>query len=116
MVDEYLTANTPRPIYTEDLCDVLNVSPARLAEALRASWRHPHHFLKLRLMAMVRAALSRRDAAPVTLVRSVALDPGFWHHGQVARDYRAMYGESPCETLAHVRGVQPAAESVIVAR
>jgi hypothetical protein len=60
MVDEYLMANTPRPIYTEDLCDVLNVSPARLAEALRASWRHPHRFLKLRLMAMVRAALCRR--------------------------------------------------------
>jgi AraC-like DNA-binding protein len=38
MVDEYLMANTSRPIYTEDLCDVLNVSTARLAEALRASF------------------------------------------------------------------------------
>lgn len=112
MVDEYLMANISRPIYTEDLCEVLNISPARLAEAFRASFGvTPHRFLKLRRIAMVRAVLSRRDGAPVTLVRNVALEHGFWHLGQFARDYRMMYGEPPSETLARAWGLQPAAQT-----
>jgi AraC family ethanolamine operon transcriptional activator len=92
-----------RPIYTEELCNVLAVSASSLAEAFRAVFDvSPHRFLKLRRMSMVRAAL-RSDEGPVPLVKSVALAHGFWHLGQFAHDYGATFGEMPSETLARAR-------------
>jgi AraC-like DNA-binding protein len=108
MADAYLRANPMRPIYTDDLCGALGASPTRLAQAFSATFGiSVHRFLKLRRLAMVRAALrSREGAAP--LVKAVALSHGFWHLGQFAHDYRAMYGEAPSETLARARGLTPA--------
>jgi AraC family transcriptional regulator, ethanolamine operon transcriptional activator len=34
-----------------------------------------------------------------TRIIGVATDWGFWHMGHFARDYRAMFGESPSRTL-----------------
>jgi AraC-like DNA-binding protein len=102
--DAYLRAHAHRAIYTEELCTQLGVSPASLAEAFRqVMGTTPHRFLKLRRMAMVRAALRSAEGTP-PLVKSVALDHGFWHLGQFALDYRAMYGETPSATLARARG------------
>jgi AraC-like DNA-binding protein len=101
--DEYLRAHMGRPIYTEELCDVLATSSSSLADAFRAVFAvTPHRFLKLRRMSMARAAL-RPYEGPMPLVKSVALAHGFWHHGQFARDYRATFGETPSETLARGR-------------
>jgi AraC family transcriptional regulator, ethanolamine operon transcriptional activator len=102
--DEYLRTHMDRPIYTEELCDVLAVSASSLADAFRAVFMiSPHRFLKLRRMSLVRAALQSRDG-PVPLVKSVALGHGFWHLGQFAHDYRETYGEAPSETLERARG------------
>jgi AraC family transcriptional regulator, ethanolamine operon transcriptional activator len=102
--DEYLRAHMDRPIYTEELCDVLAVSASSLAEAFRAVFViSPHRFLKLRRLSMVRAAL-RSEERPSPLVKSVALSHGFWHLGQFAHDYRETFGETPSETLARARG------------
>ena len=38
-------------------------------------------------------------ASPDTLVADLANQQGFWHMGQLAADYRAMFGELPSETL-----------------
>jgi AraC family ethanolamine operon transcriptional activator len=38
-------------------------------------------------------------AAPESRVADIAIRWGFWHMGQFARDYRAMFGELPSETL-----------------
>ena len=98
--DEYLRAHLARPIYTEELCSALGISPATLAAAFGATFGiSPHRFLKLRRLAMVRNLLRSREG-PAPLVKSVALAHGFWHLGQFAIDYRAMYGEMPSETLA----------------
>jgi AraC family ethanolamine operon transcriptional activator len=106
----HLDANLDRPIYTEDLCRALAVSPAVLAEAFQVTLgTSPHRHLKLRRLNMVRAALMRRDGPP-PLVKSVALSHGFWHLGQFARDYREQFGESPSETLARAHG-QAAADA-----
>jgi len=102
--DEYLRVHMDRPIYTEELCDVLAVSASSLAEAFRAVFViSPHRFLKLRRLSMVRAAL-RSEERPTLLVKSIALAHGFWHLGQFAHDYRETFGESPSETLARARG------------
>ena len=102
--DEYLRDHVARPIYTEELCAALGISAATLAEAFGATFGiTPHRFLKLRRLAMVRNVLRSREG-PAPLVKSVALAHGFWHLGQFAAEYRAMYGESPSETLARARG------------
>jgi AraC family transcriptional regulator, ethanolamine operon transcriptional activator len=104
MTDEYLRSEPARPIYTDDLCAVLGISPDRLAEAFHATFGiSPHRFLKLRRLAMVRTCLRSRDV-PALRVKAVALSHGFWHLGQFAQDYRGLYGESPSDTLARARG------------
>jgi AraC family transcriptional regulator, ethanolamine operon transcriptional activator len=103
--DEHLRAHLARPIYTEELCAALGVAPATLAAAFHAAFGvSPHRFLKLRRLALVRAGLLRAGEGPAPLVKSVALAHGFWHLGQFAAEYRAMYGETPSETLARARG------------
>jgi len=102
--DEYLRANVARPIYTEELCAALGISAISLVAAYHATFGvSPHRFLKLRRLAMVRSLLCNREG-PAPLVKSVALAHGFWHLGQFAIDYQAMYGEMPSETLARARG------------
>jgi AraC family transcriptional regulator, ethanolamine operon transcriptional activator len=104
--DEYLRAHLARPIYTEELCGALGISPSSLATAFGATFGvSPHRFLKLRRLAMVRNLLRSREG-PAPLVKSVALAHGFWHLGLFAIDYRAMYGEMPSETLARIRGAR----------
>lgn len=101
--DEYLRANVARPIYTEELCAALGISASSLTDAYHATFGlSPHRFLKLRRLIMVRSLL-RSLEGPARPVQSVALAHGFWHLGQFAIDYRAMYGEMPSETLAHAR-------------
>lgn len=98
--EEYLTRHLDRPIYTEELCRELGVSPAALSDAFRGTLAmSPHRYLKLRRLNMVRAALLQPDGGPI-LVKSVALSHGFWHLGQFARDYREAFGETPSETLS----------------
>ncbi|MBX6373230.1 MAG: helix-turn-helix domain-containing protein [Acetobacteraceae bacterium] len=98
--DEYLCANPARPVYTEELCTALGVSATRLHQAFSATFGiSPHRYLKMRRMAMVRAALLS-GAVPWHSVKAAALSHGFWHLGQFAHDYRALYGEAPSETLA----------------
>ncbi len=104
--EEYLNGHLERPIYTEELCQALGVSPATLSDAFRATLTiSPHRYLKLRRLNMVRAVLLRRDG-PAPLVKSVALSHGFWHLGQFARDYREQFGEAPSDTLARAHGTE----------
>ena len=49
----------------------------------------------------VRRALS--DPQQTSPIAVVAADSGFWHPGQFARDYKALFGESPSETVRRSR-------------
>ncbi len=101
--DAYLRAHPARPIYTEELCAALGVSATSLYQAFRATFgMSPHRYLKLRRMGMVRAALRARSG-PWRSVKAIALSHGFWHLGQFARDYKALYGETPSATLSRTR-------------
>lgn len=108
VANDFLSANPGSPIYTEDLCRVLGISPARLADAFRASFGiSPHRFLKLRRLAMVRSALRDCGTGVPPTARTIVQAHGFWHLGQFARDYRAHYGETPSETRARTWGLVP---------
>jgi AraC family transcriptional regulator, ethanolamine operon transcriptional activator len=98
--DDYLCANPARPVYTAELCSALAVSPTRLHQAFGQTFGiSPHRYLKMRRMCMVRAGLLS-GFGPWHSVKSIALAHGFWHLGQFAHDYRALYGESPSATIA----------------
>jgi len=43
------------------------------------------------------------EADEDVLIKTVALDHGFWHLGRFAQAYHAQFGESPSETLARAR-------------
>lgn len=55
-------------------------------------------YLLLHRLWLVRGALLR--AGPNELVKSIALDHGFWHLGRFSRLYHSRFGESPSTTLA----------------
>ncbi|MBP0463915.1 helix-turn-helix domain-containing protein [Roseomonas sp. PWR1] len=98
--ETFMEARVARPVYTEELCAALGVSARRLHDAFRAALgTSPHAHLKSRRLTLARRALQRQANGP-ELVKSVALGHGFWHLGHFARDYRALFGELPSETLA----------------
>jgi AraC family ethanolamine operon transcriptional activator len=101
--DDYLRANPARPVYTDELCAAVGTSATRLHQAFHATFGiSPHRYLKMRRMGMVRAMLLSRSS-PWRSVKAAALSHGFWHLGQFAHDYRALYGEAPSETHARAR-------------
>ena len=106
--EAYLDSHLDRPIYTEELCRALGISPARLIEAFQSTLgTSPHRYLKLRRLNLVRAVLMRRDQEP-PLVKTVALSHGFWHLGQFSHDYRDHFGETPSQTRARASSAPPA--------
>lgn len=97
-VDEILRANPGRPIYGTDLCAALAISPRALHAAFQAVYGcAPFTFLKRRRLLMVRRVLKAAEGN--FLVKTAALDHGFWHLGNFAREYHEMFGEHPSQTL-----------------
>jgi AraC family ethanolamine operon transcriptional activator len=101
--EEFLRAHLERPIYTNDLCAALAVSPRTLHQAfIAACGMSPQSYLKRRRLMMVHRAL-KAGGPEAPLVKSVALAHGFWHLGNFAHDYREQFGQSPSDTLAQGR-------------
>src|SRR4051794_6205274 len=101
--DEYLIRNPPKPIYINDLCQILGVSYRKLYEAfILTRGESPSLYLKRRRLMLAHQVLSNAGSeAP--LVKTVALDHGFWHFGNFSQDYRNLFGETPSETLVLAR-------------
>jgi AraC-like DNA-binding protein len=58
----------------------------------------PIRYLSLRRMHLVRRALLRADPSTATVTR-LATDHGFWELGRFSVAYRALFDESPSESL-----------------
>ena len=103
--NKYLSETPPRPIHINDLCQVLGVSYRKLYEAFMLTrGESPALYLKRRRLMMAHQVLSNAGSeAP--LVKTVALDHGFWHFGNFSQDYRKLFGETPSETLAFARSL-----------
>ncbi|MBR0672417.1 AraC family transcriptional regulator [Neoroseomonas soli] len=98
--DDFLRSALPRPVYREQLCAALAVSLRKLHDAFVATTgMSPQSYLKVRRLMLARRALRAAGDRP-TQVKAVALSHGFWHFGHFARDYRALFGELPSQTVA----------------
>lgn len=97
--EEYMRENLDRRLTILDLSRYCGVRSRSLMNAFEAiTGFSPMDYLKRLRLSQVRRTL--RDADPSnTRVMNVALDWGFGHMGHFARDYRAMFGESPSQTL-----------------
>jgi AraC-like DNA-binding protein len=97
--EEFLEANPDRPLYLIEICAAIGVAE----RTLRASCEEhlgmgPIRYLTLRRMYLARRALLRADPSSSTVTRIVT-DHGFWELGRFSVAYRALFGESPSETL-----------------
>jgi len=106
---EHLRAHASAPVYVLDLCAATGVNERTLHDVfLKQCGMAPMRYLKLRRLHQVRRSL--HDAEPgAASVKAAALENGFWDLGRFAVDYRALFGESPSETL---RTRYPAARSL----
>ena len=101
-IQEFVYENVNRPIYSDEIASACNVAPRTVYNVmLRYNGMSLHRYLRLHRLWAVRRALL--DCAPYALVKSVALDHGFWHLGRFSRDYQKQFGELPSETLARRR-------------
>ncbi|MBV8700911.1 AraC family transcriptional regulator [Bradyrhizobium sp.] len=96
---EFLEANPDRPLYLTEICAAIGAAE----RTLRASCEEhlamgPIRYLTLRRMHLVRRALLAADPSVATVTRIVTAH-GFWELGRFSVAYRALFGESPSETL-----------------
>jgi len=96
---EFITAHLHRPIYLDDLCAELGLTPRAVENLFRDLLGvSPITYLRHRRLHGARHALQRSSPRPGA-VKQVALEWGHWHLGRFARDYRTLFGESPSETI-----------------
>ena len=95
----YLEAAQGQPVYSQEIGAAIGVSPRFVNRCFDAVFGMSlHRYLRLRLLAEARRRLMA--GADGVMVKQVALDLGLWHFGRFAREYRAIYGEMPSQTLA----------------
>ncbi|WP_084801879.1 helix-turn-helix domain-containing protein [Bradyrhizobium sp. Ec3.3] len=96
---EFLEANPDRPIYLCEICAAIGVAERTIRSCCEEHLgMGPIRYLTLRRMHLVRRALLHSDRSKATVTRIVT-DHGFWELGRFSVAYRALFGESPSETL-----------------
>lgn len=101
--DAYLEHRGGQAVYTLDLVEALGVPSRSIHTAFSAVYgMGPHQFLQLRRLNLVHRAL-REARGDARLVKTIALDHGFWHLGRFAQQYKRLFGETPSETLARAK-------------
>jgi AraC-like DNA-binding protein len=91
------------PLNLTSLCEAAGCSAKTLETLFRERLgRTPIRYLHSRRLWLAHRALLEADPRQAT-VSAIALDCGFWELGRFAGAYRAVFGESPSDTLRHKR-------------
>jgi AraC-like DNA-binding protein len=97
-----IAADARRSLYIDDLCAAFGVSEATLRRWCREHLgMAPLRYLRLRRMHLARRALVRADPTATT-VTAIATAMGFGELGRFSVDYRALFSESPSDTLRRI--------------
>jgi len=99
LADEFFRSNAKSSQNSADVAAAAGVTIRTLHNAMVAvNGMSLQRFMLLNRLWATRAALVR--AGPEGLVKTIALDHGFWHFGRFSQTYRAFFDESPSDTLA----------------
>jgi AraC family ethanolamine operon transcriptional activator len=94
-----IDANEGQPLFIHDLCAAAQVSERTLRNIFQEYFGvGPMRLLKVRQLREIRSALLRADPLTGT-VTGIAAQFGVWDFSLFARNYRALYGVSPSQTL-----------------
>jgi AraC family ethanolamine operon transcriptional activator len=94
-----IEANEGQPLFVDDLCRATQVSERTLRNIFHEFFGvGPMRLLKVRQLREIRAALLRADPQHDTVTR-IAARFGIWDFSLFARNYKALFGESPSRTL-----------------
>ena len=97
-VDNYLRIRGNEPVYVADLCLAAGVSQPTLFRTFEEVFGvSPKQFLQIRRLHQVRRKLL--DGCKGLSISSVAYDYGFWQLSRFGRAYKALFGETPSQTL-----------------
>jgi AraC-like DNA-binding protein len=98
-LEAFLEANAGQPLYLAEICAAIGVAERTLRAACEEHLgMGPIRYLTLRRMHLARRALLRADPSKAT-VTQIATDFGFWELGRFSVAYRALFGESPSDSL-----------------
>jgi len=99
---QFIEQHAGEAVTVRAICKSTSVSLRTLEYAFQDRFGvTPKSFLLKYRLNMVRKQLRARDRRTVKIA-DVANDWGFWHMGQFAADYRALFGELPSETFLTV--------------
>ena len=104
---EFLRTLPPGPVYVEDLCRATGL-PERTLRLLflEQFGESPVRVLRARRLCLTYETL-QEPGVGLKQIRQVAGSYGFWHMGQFAADYRALFGERPSDTVRRARQSGP---------
>ncbi|MGP1375438.1 MAG: helix-turn-helix domain-containing protein [Almyronema sp.] len=98
-VEEYMLSHMHQPLTLSQICEAMGVSERSLHYAFQDLFdMSPMAYLKARRLNQVRRHLKMADPRSEKVV-DIARQWGFHHMGHFSVDYKAMFGESPSETL-----------------
>lgn len=101
---QYMQANLGRRVRLSELQDVSSLSPRTLQYAFqRVHGCSPMQWLRRQRLEHARRMLVAGEVR--SGITGVAFECGFPHPSLFSRDYAALYGELPSETLRKVRRV-----------
>jgi AraC family ethanolamine operon transcriptional activator len=104
---EFLSENHGGPILVGDLCRAADVTERTLRNVFNEYFGvGPIRFLRARQLQEIRSALLTQHSANET-ISQVAARFGVWDFNLFSRNYRALYGESPSQTLRNSRSGRP---------
>jgi AraC family ethanolamine operon transcriptional activator len=99
-----IEANEGQPLFVHDLCRATDVSERTLRNIFHEYFGvGPMRLLKVRQLREIRAALLRADPQRDTVTR-IAARFGIWDFSLFARNYKALFSESPSRTLRAAAG------------
>lgn len=96
--DDFIRAHCRGPLTLQDITDAVDVPSRTLQQAFQQfKGAAPMQYLKQLRLELARQALLNGGTA--VSVADIAMDCGFAHLGRFSLAYKALYGESPSETL-----------------
>ena len=94
-----IAAKQGQPLFIDDLCQATEVSERTLRNVFHEYFGvGPMRLLKVRQLLEIRRELLAADPTRDTVAR-IAASFGVWDFSLFARNYKALYGESPSESL-----------------